>query len=197
MNRITQETILAMELNRSHIGKLVQLITDSWSMTGTLSRVDQHDNREWSIDYANYGRLVPSGGEILAELWIGPWRGEVIGNQPVTVETVAGTLEAPERKRINPGKYAVQLPSSAPTPEEMAEAREIVQGSVVDANGDPEFPVHHLADSREASVCGLSVVRPRGLALTQTWEQVTCRECLAFKDHDDLPPEPPADWSRR
>lgn len=92
-----QVQLLAMELDRSHVGALVQIITEEWSMTGTLTRVDQHDNREWDIDYANGRRLVPSGGEIYAELWIGPWRGHVIGNQPVTVERVAGTLEAPER----------------------------------------------------------------------------------------------------
>lgn len=102
MTGITQETILAMELSRSHIGKLVQIITETWSLTGTLTRVDQHDNREWSIDYSRGRRLVPSGGEIYATLWVGPWRGDVIGNQPVTVETARGALEAP----------------GAPTPEE-------------------------------------------------------------------------------
>lgn len=103
MTGITQETILAMELSRSHIGKLVQIITETWSLTGTLTRVDQHDNREWSIDYSRGHLLVPSGGEIYATLWVGPWRGDVIGNQPVTVETVRGTLEAPEARAIVQG----------------------------------------------------------------------------------------------
>ena len=96
---IHHEQVLAMELNRSHIGKLVQIITESWSMTGTLTRVDQHDNREWELIYPER-RLVPSGGEIYATLRIGPWTGDVIGNQPVTVETVKGTLEAPERAAL-------------------------------------------------------------------------------------------------
>lgn len=96
MTTYHQETVLAMELNGSHVGRLVQIITDSWSMTGTLTRVDQHDNREWEIVYPAR-TLVPSGGEIYTTLTIGPWTGRVIGNQPVTVESVAGTLEAPER----------------------------------------------------------------------------------------------------
>lgn len=95
-----QEQILAMELDRSHIGRLVQIITDSWSMTGTLERVTQHDNRGWDIDYSNGRTLVPSSAEIWTVLRIGPWTGRLIGNQPVTVETVAGTLEAPERASL-------------------------------------------------------------------------------------------------
>lgn len=112
--RYHQEVILAMELGRSHIGKLVQIITDSWSMTGTLTRVDQHDNREWEVAWPS-GNLVPSGGEIYAELWIGPWVGRVIGNQPVTVETVKGTLEAPET--------ATRAVTALITDEEVAEAK--------------------------------------------------------------------------
>lgn len=105
-----QETVLAMELNRSHIGCLVQIITEEWSMTGTLKTVDQHDNREWDIDYANGRRLIPRAGEIYAFLTIGPWEGRVIGNQPVTVERVAGTLEAPERAALkDPRRIAADL----------------------------------------------------------------------------------------
>jgi hypothetical protein len=121
------EVILAMELNRSHIGKLVQMITDSWSMTGTLTRVDQHDNREWEVDYSRGRRLVPVRGEIYATLTIGPWRGDVIGNQPVTVETVAGTLEAPET--------ATKALPHLITEEETAEARRVIEGTVL-----PELP---------------------------------------------------------
>ena len=147
-----QETILAMELDRTHLGKLVQIITDSWSMTGTLKRVDQHDNREWSIDYANGGGLVPSGGEIYTELWIGPWRGRIIGNQPVTVETVKGTLEAPERTVI-PRKlgYVVGEGITLGTPEaralDQADADNIlaamgkaIEGVVLDDDGLPPEP---------------------------------------------------------
>ena len=122
MSAYHQEVILAMELDRSHIGKLVQIITDSWSMTGTLSRVDQHDNREWEVAWPS-GNLVPSGGEIYAELWIGPWVGRVIGNQPVTVETVKGTLEAPET--------ATRAVTALITDEEVAEARAKVIGGQV------------------------------------------------------------------
>ena len=93
MTTYHQEVILAMELNRSHIGKLVQIITDSWSMTGTLTRVDQHDNREWEIIYPER-RLAPSGGEIYTVLEIGPWTGRVIGNQPVTVEYLGAEIGA-------------------------------------------------------------------------------------------------------
>jgi hypothetical protein len=124
-----QEVILAMELDRRHLGALVQIITDSWSMTGTLNRVDQHDNREWSIDYAS-GGLVPSGGEITAELWIGPWRGVIIGNQPVTVETVKGTLTAPER----PVKLSAVMRDVYP-PEPPA-----LEGVVLDDDGLPPEP---------------------------------------------------------
>lgn len=98
MTTYIQETVLAMELNRSHLGRLVQVITEDWSITGKLSRVDQHDNREWDIDYSGAARvLVPRSGEIYADLTVGPWEARVRGNQPVTVERVAGTLEAPER----------------------------------------------------------------------------------------------------
>lgn len=101
MTTYIQETILAMELNGSHIGRLVQIITEDWSITGTLSRVDQHDNREWEIDYSSLVRSVRrSGGEIYATLTVGPWEGRVIGNQPVTVETVKGSLVAPERAAL-------------------------------------------------------------------------------------------------
>jgi hypothetical protein len=86
--------LLAMELDRSHIGHLVQLIAEDWSVTGYLARVDQYDNRDYEIDYANGGRLVPSGGEIYAYLKIGPWHGKVIGNQPVTVEYAGAEIDA-------------------------------------------------------------------------------------------------------
>lgn len=132
-----QVQLLAMELNGSHVGALVQIITDSWSMTGTLSRVDQHDNREWDIVYPER-RLVPSGGEIYAELWIGPWRGEIIGNQPVTVERVAGTLEAPERTALK-GYYPEGMGEDPPdVPCKLG----ILKGEVVDdlPPAPPEWP---------------------------------------------------------
>lgn len=99
--------VLAMELDRSHIGRLVQIITDSWSITGYLSRVDQHDNREWEFDYAN-GGLIPSGGAIYAELWVGPWRGELIGNQPVTVEYAGAEIEDVDPVRQLEGPEVIQ-----------------------------------------------------------------------------------------
>lgn len=183
------EVILAMELNRSHIGKLVQLITDSWSMTGTLTRVDQHDNREWEVAYPSR-RLVPVRGEIYATLHIGPWVGDVIGNQPVTVETVAGTLEAPETA-------AKAIPNLI-TPEESAEARAVVQGAVVE-----EAPVHRVDDIlRSRTRCGLYCGRDSFTALdlggvSGEDGDVTCRECLAWEEAPPLPPEPPADWHKR
>lgn len=138
-----QTTLLAMELDGSHVGALVQIITETWSMTGTLTRVDQHDNREWEIIYPER-RLVPSGGEIYAELWIGPWRGQVIGNQPVTVERVKGTLEAPERAAIREGNLkAIQWEIDHPLltdrpgyyPDGMGEdpPEDVLEGTVVDA----------------------------------------------------------------
>lgn len=180
-----QEVLLAMELDRRHIGKLVQMITDSWSMTGTLKRVDQHDNREWEIAYPSR-QLVPVRGEIYTTLHIGPWVGGVIGNQPVTVETVVGTLEAPET--------ATRALPNLITPEESAEARAIIQGTVVEP--DRKWDVHRLDDlTRDRTRCGLKF--PPMLAITQTDGDVTCRECLAWEDADLLPPEPPADWHKR
>ena len=88
-----RQHVLAMELDRSHIGRLVQLLAADWSVTGTLTRVDQYDNREWEIDYANGGALVPKGGEIYTYLKIGPWHGMVRGDQPVTVEYVGAEIE--------------------------------------------------------------------------------------------------------
>jgi hypothetical protein len=211
-----QEVILAMELDRSHIGKLVQMITDSWSMTGTLERVDQHDNREWEIVYPSR-RLVPSGGEIYAVLKIGPWEGRIIGNQPVTVETVKGTLEAPET--------ATKALPNLITEEESAEARAKVmagvnahrhqaatgqmywcherhdedppalEGTVVEPDPDG-LEVHRLDDyTRDRTRCGLGI-HPPGLLLTTEDSSVTCRECLAWADADPLPPEPPAEWRK-
>lgn len=87
-----RQHILAMELDRSHIGRLVQVLAADWSVTGVLKRVDQHDNRSWDIEYPSY-RLVPSGGEIYTVLTIGPWNGRVMGNQPVTVEYVGAEIE--------------------------------------------------------------------------------------------------------
>jgi len=199
--RYHQEVILAMELNRSHIGKLVQIITDSWSMTGALTRVDQHDNREWEIAWPS-GNLVPSGGEIYAELWIGPWRGQVIGNQPVTVETVKGTLEAPET--------ATRAVTALITDEEAAEARlavrkgyypegmgedpPAIEGTVVEPGA-----VHRMDDyTPSVTRCGLA----HGGILAVTWvdADATCPDCLAIQaewDADDLPPEPPVAWVKR
>lgn len=168
-----QEVILAMELNRSHIGKLVQMITDSWSMTGTLTRVDQHDNREWEISYPSR-QLVPVRGEIYSTLQIGPWRGDVIGNQPVTVETVAGTLEAPET--------AVRALPHLITPEESTEAREIVRGSVVDPDSADRWEA--LQDEVRRGERTINSARAAmGLPPIPGW--------------DDLPPEPPAEWFKR
>lgn len=138
MARLIHETVLAMELDRSHIGKLVQIITDSWSMTGTLTRVGQHDNREWGIDYPAR-TLRPTSGEIYTVLFIGPWEGRVIGNQPVTVESVAGTLVAPERAweplpplpRLQPFRPLTRFI----TDEEMEDARSVVEGTIVDPEG--------------------------------------------------------------
>lgn len=114
-----QETVLAMELDRRHIGRLVQIITDSWSMTGTLTKVDQHDNREWYYDFTTR-HMIPKSGEIYTTLHIGPWRGDVIGNQPVTVERVKGTLEAPERKAVEPWSMTIHA-----TEEDLEDAREL------------------------------------------------------------------------
>ena len=88
-----RQHVLAMELNYSHIGRLVQVLAADWSVTGTLEAVAQHDNRSFDIDYANGHRLVPTGGEIYATLTIGPWRADVPGNQPVTVEYVGAEIE--------------------------------------------------------------------------------------------------------
>ena len=103
MTAYATQQVLAMELDRSHIGRLVQIITESWSMTGYLSRVDQHDNREWEIVYPER-RLVPCGGEIYTVLEIGPWTGRVIGNLPVTVEYLGAEIEAvdPVRQLAGP-----------------------------------------------------------------------------------------------
>lgn len=190
-----QETILAMELDRSHIGKLVQIITESWSMTGTLARVDQHDNREWSIDYANGRGLVPSGGEIYTVLQIGPWEGRVIGNQPVTVETVAGTLEAPERVALD--TVHVGLPEDevhvgdyespaieAPEPE--GEWAKAIEGTVVEA-GEVLEDVHAWSSglTEDVTLCGLGRDggQPRGSLPPRRQRKsydrtVTCPACL-------------------
>ena len=88
-----RQHVLAMELDRSHIGRLVQLLAADWSVTGTLRYVSQHDNKEWEIDYANGGALVPKVREIYATLTIGPWTGRVPGDQPVTVEYVGAEIE--------------------------------------------------------------------------------------------------------
>lgn len=188
---IEQVTILAMELNRSHVGKLVQIITESWSMTGTLSRVDQHDNREWDIDYANGGGLIPRSGEIYTGLWIGPWRGEIIGNQPVTVETVRGTLEAPERNRLRP--FApVTWTVSDDVMEDAAGIRPAldaaIEGTLV------EDVIHHPSGEGGATHCGLRPAYGGAIAMASTWSLVTCQECRAFRGRKDLPPEPPVDW---
>lgn len=92
MSTYATQQVLAMELDRSHIGRLVQIITESWSLTGTLTRVDQHDNREWEIVYPER-TLVPVSGVISTDLWIGPWTGRVIGNLPVTVEYTGAEIE--------------------------------------------------------------------------------------------------------
>lgn len=140
--RFTQETILAMELDRRHIGKLVQLITESWSLTGTLRSVDQHDNREWEIDYANGRGLVPSGGEIYSVLTIGPWTGRVIGNQPVTVETAHNTIAAPEDPDLAIRREGAEAPPAQLrefktltrriTDEEIRDARAVVEGTILE-----------------------------------------------------------------
>lgn len=158
-----QEVILAMELDRRHIGKLVQMITDSWSMTGTLKRVDQHDNREWEIAYPSR-RLVPVRGEIYTTLHIGPWTGDVIGNQPVTVETVKGTLEAPET--------ATRALPNLITEEESAEARALIQGTVVEERPRPCYTRHEWAPG--------------------VHQDVPHDHCHG----GDLPPEPEADWHK-
>jgi hypothetical protein len=180
--RYHHEVILAMELNRSHIGKLVQMITDSWSMTGTLTRVDQHDNREWEIAYPSR-QLVPVRGEIYATLTIGPWRGDVIGNQPVTVETVAGTLEAPET--------ATKALPHLITEEETAEARRVIEGTVV----GPDAPrLLHFPSVHGGARCGAG---GEDVFYAAAWDRVTCPGCRSFKGWDDLPPKPPAEWKWR
>jgi hypothetical protein len=183
-----QETLLAMELRQHHAGRLIQIITDSWSMTGTLTRVDQHDNREFEIVYPER-RLVPSGGEIYAELWIGPWRGQVIGNQPVTVEVEAGTLEAPERAQLRPFAPLTMHVSDEDL-EDAREIRPVIQGAI---EGMLAAELHYPSVRGGLTRCGLAVT---GVALASTWTLVTCPECRAFKGHDDLPPEPMGEWTR-
>lgn len=200
MTTYHQEVILAMELNRSHIGKLVQMITDSWSMTGTLQRVDQHDNREWEIAYPSR-QLVPVRGEIYTTLHIGPWVGDVIGNQPVTVETVKGTLEAPETAtRALPHLITEEESAEARAkvrrgyyPEGMGEDPPAIEGTVMEPD-----PIHGLVEPNWA-FCGRKVrsVNP-GLLTTENLTEVTCPDCLReIKAHGELPPEPPAYWGRR
>lgn len=177
-----QETILAMELNRSHVGRLVQIITEGWSMTGTLTRVDQHDNREWEIIYPDYG-LRPSGGEIYTTLNIGPWVGRVIGNQPVTVETVAGTLEAPERalEGIQPG----QIADLFEVPVELVDPN-VISGTIVEP-GEVLKDVHAYGAREGLTLCGLmrdgggpapdGYVPPRRSRFDYD-RSVTCPACL-------------------
>lgn len=102
-----RQHVLAMELNHPHIGRLVQVLSDEWSVTGYLEAVAQHDNRTFDIEYPSY-RLIPSGGEIYTVLTIGPWRAEVIGNQPVTVEYVGAEIT-----QVDP----VRQPEIAPGPD--------------------------------------------------------------------------------
>lgn len=181
-----QTTLLAMELDGSHVGALVQIITETWSMTGTLTRVDQHDNREWEIIYPER-RLVPSGGEIYAELWIGPWRGQVIGNQPVTVERVKGTLEAPERAALKDyadtgGMARATSPRKLGwiVPEDVAlgtpEARVPEEGAIT----------HTSVPDEGVTRCGLDWWSG-GVVLALDPNAATCPGC------QPLPPAP-ADW---
>lgn len=198
MNRITQETILAMELNRSHIGKLVQMITDSWSLTGTLASVDQHDNREWETRYP-VRALVPVAGEIYSVVTIGPWTGRVMGNQPVTVETVAGTLEAPEWQRLTGGGgpaksgYVVDERTALA----LTEPGDL-EWTVVDDLPSTRYDVHLLGADRRFTLCGQRLEPdghwiPERMNVTQTSGDVTCRVC---KRRHDLLPEPPAEWHK-
>lgn len=102
-----RQHVLAMELDQTHRGRLVQVLAADWSVTGTLVYAVQHDNKEWEVDYANGGRLVPKVREIYTDLKIGPWQGRVPGDQPVTVEYVGAEIEQvdptrqPER-RVTP-----------------------------------------------------------------------------------------------
>jgi hypothetical protein len=188
-----------MELDRSHIGKLVQLITDSWSMTGTLKRVDQHDNREWEIAYPSR-QLVPVRGEIYATLHIGPWVGDVIGNQPVTVETVAGTLEAPET--------ATKAVTHLITEEESAEARAIVRRDVnAHRHQAPSGQMYWCYEQHQEDPPAIegTVVEPDPEPPSKSGYVVPERVALAMTepgyldwsaDQEDLPPEPPAEWRK-
>lgn len=195
-----------MELDRSHIGKLVQLITDSWSMTGTLKRVDQHDNREWEIAYPSRA-LVPVRGEIYTTLHIGPWVGDVIGNQPVTVETVAGTLEAPET--------ATKAVTHLITEEESAEARALIQGTVAEPDPEPPLKSGYVVPERVAlamtepgyqdwAAIEGTVVEPESMDRAILADEVergertinSARAALGLPPMPDLPPEPPAEWHK-
>ena len=75
-----QENLTALELGRPHIGLLVKVVTDSFSIIGTLERVQHDDSKEWDLD----GR--PRRRELSSLLRISGWTGAINPQQVVTVE---------------------------------------------------------------------------------------------------------------